>query len=52
MIIKKYELLLPRGRPKRRFMDVVKEDMKLVGVREEEAEDRVRWRQMIGCGDP
>ena len=24
-----------RGRPKRRFMDVVKEDMKVVGVREE-----------------
>ncbi|KAF7667879.1 hypothetical protein LDENG_00044320 [Lucifuga dentata] len=42
----------PRGRPKRRFMDVVKEDMKLAGVREEEAEDRVRWRQMIRCGDP
>ncbi|KAF7651093.1 hypothetical protein LDENG_00116160 [Lucifuga dentata] len=42
----------PRGRPKRRFMDVVKEDMKLVGVREEEAEDRVRWKQMIRCGDP
>ncbi|KAF7658937.1 hypothetical protein LDENG_00005840 [Lucifuga dentata] len=42
----------PRGRPKRRFMDVVKEDMKLVGMREEEAEDRVRWRQMIRCGDP
>ncbi|KAF7651992.1 hypothetical protein LDENG_00102870 [Lucifuga dentata] len=42
----------PRGRPKRRFMDVVKEDMKLVGVREEEAEDRVRWRQMIRCGEP
>ncbi|KAF7645083.1 hypothetical protein LDENG_00132800 [Lucifuga dentata] len=45
-------MLRPRGRPKRRFMDVVKEDMKLVGVREEEAEDRVRWRQMIRCGDP
>ncbi|KAF7657713.1 hypothetical protein LDENG_00023190 [Lucifuga dentata] len=41
-----------RGRPKMRFMDAVKEDMKLVGVREEEAEDRVRWRQMIRCGDP
>ena len=33
----------PRGRPKRRFMNVVKEDMKLVGVREEDVEDRVRW---------
>ena len=39
----------PRGRPKRRFMDVVKEDMKVVGVKEKEAEDRVRWRQMIRC---
>ena len=33
-----------RGRTKRRFMDVVKEDMRLAGVREEDAEDRVRWR--------
>ena len=32
-------------------MDVVREDMKLVGVREEDAEDRIRWRQMICCGD-
>lgn len=32
----------PRGRPKRRFMDGVKEDMREVGVREEDAEDR--WR--------
>ncbi|KAK2896145.1 hypothetical protein Q8A73_015633 [Channa argus] len=40
-----------RGRPKRRFMDVVREDMKLVGVSEEDAEDRVRWRHMIRCGD-
>ena len=42
----------PRGRPKRRFMDVVKVDMKVVGVREEDAEDRVRWRTLIRCGDP
>ena len=35
----------PGRRPrslKERFMDVVKEDMKLVGVREEDTEDRVR----------
>ena len=37
--------------PERRFMDVVKQDKKLVGVREEDAEDRVRWRQMIRCGN-
>ena len=42
----------PRGRPKRRFMDVVKEDMKLVGVREEDTGDRLRWKQLIRCGDP
>ncbi|KAM8853652.1 putative transposon-derived protein F52C9.6 [Synchiropus picturatus] len=40
-----------RGRPKMRFMEVVKEDMRFVGLREEEAEDRVRWRKMIRCGD-
>ncbi len=28
------------GRPKRRFMDVVKEDMQVVGVTEEDEEDR------------
>lgn len=28
-----------RGRPKRRFMDAVKEDMQVVGVTEEGAED-------------
>ena len=41
-----------RGRPKRIFVNVVKEEMKLVDVREDEAEDRVRWRQMTHCGDP
>lgn len=30
----------------RRFMDVV-----IVGVREVDAEDRVRWKQMIHCGN-
>ena len=36
-----------RGRPKRKFMGLEKEDMKLVGVREEDRENRVRWRQVI-----
>ena len=31
-----------RGRPQRRWNDNIKEDMKKAGVREEEAEDRVR----------
>lgn len=29
-----------------------REDMKVVGVRKEDAEDKVRWRQLIRCGDP
>lgn len=33
-------------------MDAAKVDMKLVGVREEDAEERDEWRQMIGCGPP
>ena len=41
-----------RGRPKRRYMDVVREDMKAVGAREEDVEDRGRWRQLTRCGDP
>ena len=41
----------PRGKPIRRFVDVMEEDMKLVGVREEDVEDRVRWRQIIWRGN-
>jgi hypothetical protein len=41
-----------RGRPKRRFMDVVKEDMKAIGVAEKDTLDRVKWRNRIRCGDP
>lgn len=33
-------------------MDVVTENTKSVGVREQDAEDIVKWRQMIGCGHP
>ena len=37
---------------KRRFLDVVKEDMKEVGVKEMDIEDRKMWRVMIRCGHP
>lgn len=33
------------GRPKRNFIDVVKENEKVVGVRGEHTEERVRWSQ-------
>ena len=41
-----------RGSPKRRFMDVVKEDMTEVEVMEEDTVDRNNWRRKIRCGDP
>ena len=41
-----------RGRPKRWFMDVVKEDMTEVEVMEKDTEDRNNWRRKIRCGDP
>ena len=41
-----------RGRPKRRFMDAVKEDMAEVEVTQEDTEDRNNWRWKISCGDP
>ena len=41
-----------RGRPKRRYMDAIREDLRVAGVREEDVMDRQRWRQVIRCGDP
>ena len=41
-----------RGRPKKRLMGVVKEDMAEVEVKEEDADDRSNWRLKIRCGDP
>ena len=41
-----------RGRPKRRFLDVVKEDMGEIRAKETNVEDRKAWRMMIRCGHP
>lgn len=40
---------MKRGRLKRRFIDMVREDM--VGVTEEDTEDMKRWKQWIPCGN-
>ena len=40
-----------RGRPKTRFMDVVREDMRVVGVSDRDTARR-NWRLRIHCGDP
>ena len=37
---------------KKRFLDVVKEDMGKVGAKETDVEDRMVWRLMIRCGYP
>ena len=53
---KMMEMELPgkrkRGRPKRRFLDVVKEDMGEVGAKETDVENRTVWREMTRCGYP
>ena len=41
-----------RGRPKRRFMDAVKDDMTAVDVTEEDAKEKADCRLRIRCGDP
>ena len=41
----------PRGRPKSRWMDAVREDMQVVGVRVEDT-NRSKWKAVIGCGNP
>lgn len=43
----------PGGRAERRLMDVLTEDMNAVGVREDDADDGVRWRQRrLAAGTP
>jgi hypothetical protein len=38
----------PRGRPVKKWMDNIKEDMKLFGLKRNDAQDRARWRSVIG----
>ena len=53
---KMMEMELPgkrrRGRPKKRLLDAVKKDMREVGVKETDVQDRKMWRMMIRCGHP
>ena len=41
-----------RGRPRKRFLDVVKEDMGEVDAKETDMENRMAWRKIIRCGYP
>ena len=53
---KMMEMELPgkrkKGRPRRRFLDVVKKNMGEVGAKETDVENRKVWRRMIRCGYP
>ena len=40
------------GRPKLRWSDVTRKDMKEKGVKIEEAQDRRTWRLKTRCADP
>ena len=40
------------GRLTRKFIDVVREDMRAIGVTQQDARDRVKLKYMFCCGDP
>jgi hypothetical protein len=42
----------PRGRPKKRWLDRLKEDMRSVNVTRDDALDRTRWRATCRTADP
>ena len=35
-----------------RFMDVIREDMRVVGVSDRDTTSRRNWKLQIHCGDP
>ena len=41
-----------RGRPRRRWMDLAREDMERVSAGEGDKADWVKWRTLSRCGDP
>ena len=41
-----------RERPRRRWIDLVREDMEWVEAREGDELDQVKWRILSRCGDP
>ena len=42
----------PRGRPKKRWMDCLREDMQVTGVRPAVAADRTKWKAKCRKADP
>ncbi|ROL55294.1 hypothetical protein DPX16_8925 [Anabarilius grahami] len=42
----------PRGQPKKRWMDRIKEDLKIDNASPEDALDRPKWRRLCQRADP
>ena len=40
-----------RGRPRRRWMDLAREDLEIVGAKEGDEIHRVKWKILLRCGD-
>ena len=41
-----------RGRPRRRWMDLAREDLERVGAKEGDEINRVKWKILSRCDDP
>ena len=41
-----------RGRPRKRWMDLAREDIERIIARERDEVDRIKWRILSRCGDP
>ena len=41
-----------RERPRKRWMDLMREDMERVGARKGDEVGRIKWRLLLRCGDP
>ena len=41
-----------RGGPRRRWMDLAREDMERVGANEGDQVDLEKWKILLRCGDP
>ena len=41
-----------RGRPKRRWKDCIREDLKAAKLEEADAQDRRKWKRCVRTGDP
>ena len=50
------EMVVPgrrkRGKPRRRWINLAREDMERVGAKEGGEVDRNKWKILLRCGDP